>query len=498
MSAAGETRPRPGRRRFGRRAATYSALLWPGGIELIEYKADRKSTTVVRHVRRLSPFYAPDHAAQKLAEMVEAEGGRGGELVVVLRGFGSLHRYFALPSAPHEILAPIVRRDMQRFDPEMTDPLVGFVRVRFFEDDVGPKEELLAGSVSAAFAKQLTEACSARQISLRHLTIVPRAVQRLYDGFVGGTDPALIAILLPGAPVVAAFDHGLPILVREPPISADADPNPAASVAAELVERAAFFVRQKVGGVAVQRVMLAASGGDTDRFDAALTPGSGLSSQPLATMGASPGALLALGAALDAVEPDGLNLLPSDAPRRDARARVRRYRMMVAMPLVAALLFAGAGLIAEMRAFNRIELFESEVVARTPLVQQVLPTLESRFNHKRRLELLDQVGSGKEDVRRILEIVGDVTPSGTRLDTLGISPGSNTSSWQVTVAGNSTSTSSAAAVRQVNFLYKGLQQRLPVDDIDLRRLEYLSADSLGHSIAVGFGMSFIVTFGANP
>ena len=107
------------------------------------------------------------------------------------------------------------------------------------------------------------------------------------------------------------------------------------------------------------------------------------------------------------------------------------------------------------------------------------------------------MGGGKEDVRRILEIVGDVTPQGTRLDTVGITPAANAGAWQVRVAGRSIDASSASAVRSVNYLYKGLQQRLPVNDIDLQRLEYLSADTVSQDIAVGFGMSFIVTFEAN-
>ena len=57
-------------RRFGRRTPTYSALLWPGGIELIEYRSCRKATSVLRHVRRLSPFYSTDQAADRLAELV--------------------------------------------------------------------------------------------------------------------------------------------------------------------------------------------------------------------------------------------------------------------------------------------------------------------------------------------------------------------------------------------------------------------------------------------
>ena len=500
MSTATKARSGAGTGALGRlrtRTRTFAAVLWPGGIELIRYREQRRTTSVVSNVRELADFGTIQQAAARLAAMIEAEGGRGGSVVVALRGFGSSHRFLSLPLAPVDVVRPIVEREMLRYDPELRDPRVAIVRVRKQEEETPPKQDIFAAAVPALVVDQLNDALGRHGIELRHLTVVPRALQRLHNAFVGGDETALLLLLLPGAPIAGAFLGDRPLLIREPPLSA-AGPAFSAPLAAEMVTRTALFVRQQSGGTIVQRLFIAGTAEELDAVAAALPSQAGFQAQPLGTRGASAGTLAALGAALDALEPDPLDLLPraDDAAKRRAASAKPLVAVAAGALLLAAFAWAYTGLMSERRSRQQFESLESAVVERTPSLQAMQPTVEARMLHAQRIGLIDQVGSGKRQVGLILNAVEQASPNGIRYDSLRVAAAEG--GWSVFVGGVVNGSTNTIVFRRVNQLYKGIQARLPLDTIGLNYLQNLPRDTVQTSIAARFGISFIVSFGENP
>lgn len=484
------------RRQLGRRRARrFSAVAWPGGIDLVEYAEEREHATVVRHTRRLGPLGTAEELAASLAEMVETQGGRGSTLALGLRGFGTVHRIITLPVAAPELLLPIVVRDLQRFEPTLRDPVAGFVSLRRIPGDAAPKQDLLAAAVPEPVVEVLQRVLMQRQVTLGHLTVLPRAVQRVYEAFNDSSEPAVVAWVLPGSPVVAAFDSGELRLLRDPPIGADPESEETVPVAVQLIDRAVLFLRQQFGGLPVRRLLVAATPEHEQMLRDSIPEGWALEVEPLGGEAGAPGALAALGVALDAAEPDGLDLRP-DHPLRAGGAvdsePQKSWRLAAAIVLILGLAWAATGLYRELTAGREVRSTEQSAAASAASISGLLPTVRQREAHHQRLRLLERVHQGSREVGALLRQIDRTTPPSVRIDSLRVADAGDGNGWSVLLTGTSTGWTSAEAMQSVNEVYRGVQQRLPLTEFALDRLESFPPATEAGSIAVRFGMSFIV------
>ena len=195
----------------------------------------------------------PQRLGLSLAEAVESLGGRGGTLELGLSGFGSAHHILPLPMAPRDVLEPVVRRELLRYYPDLRDPVVGFTEGPEVEPGDGPRRELLVGAVPRELAETLHRVLAAREITLSHLTILPRALQGVYDTFDGGEPPAVAVLLLESGPLIGCFQTGALRLYIEPPLDIHGRPVRAAKAVADQVSRATLFLRQQFPGTGPAR-----------------------------------------------------------------------------------------------------------------------------------------------------------------------------------------------------------------------------------------------------
>ena len=404
----------------GRRG--FAAVLTPRGVHVVRYERVPGGLRAARYAREEGPYDDPREAAGRLAELVEAEGGRGARLALAVSGFGTFHQVLSLPPAPPELLAPVVARELARLHvfelPGLEDPVTGFARLG---PPAGGPQPVLAAAAPRPLLDALAAALGARRIALEHVTVVPQAVQRLYAAFVAAPGPAVVALLAPDSPVLAAFWQGALRLCWELILRQDGGAPADLTVLADRVRYGRLYLEQEFRPTSPVRVLLAAEPAEREAAERAL----GATVERLGPEGVGPGALLALGAALDALDEGGLNLLPG-APARVARAERLARRLAgagAAVLVTAALWWAWQGLGDAERAARRAEAARRALETRSAALAGIEPVLLERRAHAERVALLESLAGERARVYDVLAAVAAATPAAVRLDSLSLRRG---------------------------------------------------------------------------
>lgn len=472
----------------------YAAVAGPHGVHVVQYERGRGGLVVEGGVNQTPPGQDPERLAASLAEAIEALGGGGGELSLALSGFETAHHILTLPTADEEILRPIVRRELLRYYPDLEDPVIDFVFGARGEEPSTAHREMLVGAVPRGLALTLSRSLRERGIVLRQLTVLPQVLQSLYDTFDGSNAPAVMVLVLDTGTLIGCFHDGALRLFIEPPHDMRGRPVRDPASVTEQVERANLFLRQQFPNTRVQRVLLAA---ETDEFDAlrsALKERLGSAVTPLAE--ASPGRLAALGAALATDQDRALQLLPSEVRPRTPADRLTRRLAMVAAVLVAvaAVWWAGAGMILARNQAERAQALEEELSSALPELTRTSEVLEARRAHHLRLLFLRETETARAEVRRIMAGVAAATRPEVELEFLEVERSDG--GWTVSLAGRSEASGSAAAVRAIDALYRGIPDRLPVVDAEFGGMEGVNG-AADAPVAIAFDMSFIVLWQTN-
>lgn len=481
-----------------RPAARFAAVLSPGGLDLVCYENDRGGVSVLRSAHDPSPLPGIGEATERLADRIEAEGGRGARLALVVRGFGSAHHLFQLPDAKDDVLRSVVKREFRRLHADIEDPVVDFIRLGPDDPSAGPERRLLAAAIPRAVVEALHAALSARKIVLDHLTVGSAALLRVYYAFEDGRDNDVALLVLPGAPVVTGFTQGWLRFSHEPPIRVGSVIDPTAID--ELVKRAFFSLRRDShGSTADGRLLVSAEPEDRARLEGHLTIRSEQGFEPLGPPDARPGTLAALGAALDASDRTGLDLLPpSHRSPTEAQGRARLLASATAALLTAAVLaWSWSGVWAADRAADRLEPIVERIEEREPVLARLAATVRERAAQEQRGRFLE--GTSGLHVGEILDAIAEATPPTVRLDTLRVEHATGgRGTWRVALWGVARGASEAEALFGIQRLHDELPMLLPLDGITLGSLDSSgSSTSSGDAATVDFALDFSLTF-RNP
>lgn len=482
-------------------------MLTPAGVHAVEYRLGRRGIQILGYQERRLSGVDADAAIEALAEVVEGLGGRGGTLAVSLTGFGSVHHIQSLPSAPRDVLEPVVVRELRRFYPTLfargdEEPVVDFTPLESPVQEPGSAQrELLVAALPRRLVDRLHAELSARRIRLHHLTILPRAIACLYELVRRPDETAVAVVLVPRWPLLGFFHRGEIALFSEPLLGEPEQTPDALELVIEQVERGALFLRQQFRGAPVSRVMLAADAADGAVVRPRLRESVGAPVEPFGVFGEGPGALAALGAAIDARGEEGrFNLLPARLRLPSGTQRSAR-RLVVASALLVAAAGAGwawTGIRAEQDAQRRFAALSARVAEASPAVRTMEETLRQRQAHAQRVQALQQL-TGDHDLLR--EILWQLASGPRAVTVRELSLTRSPEGWSGTVRGIATARTSSAATDAVDRLYRDLAAGLPGSEVRLSQLGHLepqdgaSADAAARAddpIAVAFEIALIV------
>lgn len=482
----------------GRARAHYAAVVTPAGLHVIRYRRKRRLLEVERYRGSPETDISIRGAADRLADLLEAEGARGGSVSVAVAGFGTCHHLLALPPAAPDLLEPILQREMRRFFPDLYEkgqeqPYLAAVPTGSTAGSETPLREQLVGAIPRHVIHELNSALASRAIALAHVTVLPAAVARLHQSYVESPGTTVLALVMQQYSVAGFFHEGSLRLFTEPPVSApDQNIDPARRIG-DQVERGVLYLRQQFRGATPSTIWLAADPERTEQIEERIGVPEGMVVRSL-DPGEPPGSLLALGAALDAQDEAGLNLLPHEfrPPSRAERWTRGLGVAAAAVLLLATSWWAVAGVRAEADAAERLRALQETLVPRSAAYSRIQPVIAERQAHSVRSEILQRIVAEREKVPELLWPLQDAQPT--------ISMGAfhlnrTPDGWQGLVQGTATSWSSSDAAAAVEALHQQLGQELPPGSIQLDDLSYGGtgeAEQMPTSVAVSFRMSFIV------
>lgn len=480
-------------------AKRLAAVLTPTGAHLIRYRRRRGRLEVVRYRGEVTPRAGVEEAAKALAELIEAEGGRGVCVALGLAGFGSCHHLLSLPPAAPELLEPIVHREMRRFYPGLFEeegaPYIDFVAAADpGEGSEGTLRDLLVAGLPRSTVEAVRRALAPLGSVLEHVTVVPAAVANLFDAFVGRTETAALALVADGYSALGFFHEGGLRLFTEPPMRsglAGAD-----VVVAEQVDRGALYLRQQFRGARLRAVHLSASPAERPAILTTLQASDDVAVRQLAP-GEEPAALLALGVALNAEDERALNLLPHGMrpPSRSERLTRMVGSIAAGVVIVAVSWWALMGVRAEAVAAERFRNHQDTLVPRAAAFARIEPVVRERQAHATRSELLHRLIEERE---RIPELLWPLQAAGTAVQMQSFNLARTADGWQGRLVGQVESWSSADAAAIVEALQRELARSLPPGAVTLGDLAY-GTDSRGGQpsagVAVRFRMSLVIPAG---
>jgi hypothetical protein len=373
---------------------------------------------------------------------------------------------------------------MRRFYPdlftsEVGEPILEYVEIAAESASAGSSgREQLVAAAPVDLVRTVTEALAEHGVTISGWTIAPRALQRLHAAF---GDPALgeaVVLLLPGIPLLGLFHGGALRLVSEP-AGASAATGDLARTVGELVS--------------LDRVLVAGDRASTPAVVAELRAGRGLEVQSFGDQ--EPGALLALGAALDAEQPDRLSLLP---PAARPLSRSERLTRMLAVASVAVLIAASAwwtsdALHAEREARGAIEQLRSRLVDEQVATEEIRTAVMERQAHAERSALLEILARRHNRLPEVLWPLQAAAPE-VGVTRLRVSPSEE--GWRVDLTASARGRSSAEATDAVDALVRQLEAQLPGGRVSLSQMAYAPPASpvLGSAPLEGVGLTFEISF----
>ncbi len=459
----------------------FAAALTPHCIDVVEHLARGGNLFVERHTRTGEALASIPVAAERLADLVESLGGRGRSLNLALSGFESSYQVLELPPAERKLLQPVVERELKRLEPNIVQPVVGFS----FDSPTwhGPKTAppgVLAAAIPRSTLEILVGTLERRGIALGHLTVTPQAMQRLYEVFCGAEDPVLLVLVIPELTVIAAFVEGRVRLCWESNVRTAPGGAIDRDVLAGRLAAARHFVQQISRGRAPAKVFLSADPEERPLLEDLISRAIPVSCEPLGPLQAAPGALLALGASLDAASADRMDLLPDSL--KPQVAPEPRLRAMVAAVCTLAIAAAGWGAwtglsraAASSREGNDLE----ALAALEARLEALEPILLERKAHANRVALLGELAARRRLPPSLLDAIGLATPPAVQLDTITIERGEG--GWQARVSGRGAGVHAASAMSSVDQMFRELARLVPSASVTLTDLSDTGSDRAGEA-----------------
>lgn len=475
---------------------TFAALISPHGVTLVEHQRDRDWVRAIGQWTDHRPAVSVDEAITRLTALLDRTGARKPRLAVALEQFGVIHHLMTLPNAADAIIEPIVRRELHRVF-NAPDPVIAFTR-----DDTasvepgGPRQIMIAGAPpDTVDALRLLESNGAR---IEIATVVPKAMHSLYELGGASKEPTAVLICLESGPHLAFFLDGRLELAIGPPMAPDGD-RPTLAMILDQLERGAVYFREEFGGAEATRVLLAAHEEDYTDIAHAIESRVTARVKPLFKGAASPEAVVAIGAALEAQHRSPLDLFPHrPTAKRRARALVTgpgRY-MTTAVAAAAIALVWGATQVYSFAAARRENARLRETIAAAlPATTAMRAVAQRRADRVAQAAFVRDRIADRSTLTGTLAAISANASESIALDTVHVRRADD--GWSATVEGTAHGASTTQAVFGVDALLKGIRALHTVSVASLDDFAYsqAGADSLRSTttpVTIAFHLSFTV------
>jgi hypothetical protein len=494
---------------------SFGALIDPDRVYVIEYVRQSAGVEIVDHMSVARTMSSIEEAADAVVELVRATAKPGeSRLTAAIRGFGISYHLLTLPPAGADVLAPIIDREMRRVFPDIEDPLVGFAvgghidrrtgKVAPAAAKKGRPERRSAASSGEVLPLEILAAAAPRYvvdtvagtlqragIQLDHLTVVPQAMARLYREVNGSPDPAALAIMLQGSPVIGVFQGGDVRFISEPPTSDEGLSAVDIQTVIDQVGRARIHLRQHFRGADIEKIYVAADPADQAHVDAVLNAALNVEVVPLAPAMGPPAAIAALGSVLNAEAGTEMVLYPAptDLRRAAERNKLRTWTMAAAAACLLAVFVAVFATIAASKAAGDLREERAAADAQMAKIAPAMGVISERRSNMERAAAMRQHYTGRQHLARLVNGIRLAQPVNVRLTGATLTRVSG-GGWRVEITGSAVGTTGADVLEGVAEFSRELPARIPLQGFSLDSFEYAgdAGDMLGN-----FKISFTST-----
>ena len=470
------------------------AYICPRGVSGIEYRATRSGIEVTRSFEVPGRIESERQAMEWLLAALGDANITRADLVVTLRGFGTVHHVLPVPPAGDELLAPIVERELRRLEPGLDAPTTSWLPLPSDPAEIrdGPAlKQVLAAGAPRHVVETMEHAIHAAGHKLTHLTALPAAIQRLHEEFVGDTEPmALVAPLRDGA-FLGFFIAGAMRLTVDPPLAPDEQHD--AEALAEETELGATFLRQQFRGAQLSNVVLVAPPTAFTDAESVFARKLSIPVTRIMTGDLSSGGLAALGGVLDARSASPLGLGTSQG--KGASGRGGGLRVAANASILVAAVVAGFALFSAYQAReagNRLRAMRPRLEQESFGLGPVRQTANQRRLIRDALALLGLVEGDRRQLRTSLASLSAAALPPVRLDDIHLARGND--GWSATVAGSVNTESTARSVELLHEFYRDLPKQLRVEQLVLQDLVYENVPAEVTMRGVRFRLAFVLPY----
>ncbi|HYC51277.1 MAG TPA: hypothetical protein VEB19_09245 [Gemmatimonadaceae bacterium] len=466
----------------------------PRGVFGVECRPASGGVEVVRMFGEPFALRTPAEAAEQLVAVMAAAGIARADIAATIRGFGAAHHTLQLPPAPDSVLGPVIEREVRRLEPHLTDCVIQWMSLPALDSGpttAPPQRSVFAMGVPTDTIRTLETVVAASGHSLRHVTALPVAMQRLLDQFDSGTGTIATVVPLPdGAYIGFSLSGGVRLIV-EPPLPSDISHEAAAL--AEEVDLAAMFVRQQFRGANTDRVVLIGARQSLSELKTSLAERLRIPIKQLEAESLTPVGFVALGAVLDARSDSPQSLGGKTrlraASRGMSRLETASYIAIVLLALVG--FWTAAETVRSVRAGTALETARRRLERDAFGLAPARATAEQRRIVRNALAAVQLASADRVRLQTALSRIADVARAPVHLDSLRMLRADD--GWRAVMTGNVRSSSNARAVQALHDLYRDLPQRLPIDSLRLDRLSYPDGEQSDETGVVRFQLSFGIT-----
>lgn len=486
------------------RDRSFGALIGHDAVTLVEYQAERGGIRVVGTWTDTTPSGSVHEALSRLSSLITSQGVRRARLALAIEQFGVFHHVMTLPPAADDVLRPVVMREVQRVF-GIPDPVVVFTRGTAQErrdptradERTAPRQLFVAGAPRETIGALRSELAS-KGIQLEIATVVPKAMHSLYEAAGAGLEATAVLVCLESGPHLAFFLDGRLELAIDPPIALEGD-RPTVSMILDQVERGAVYFRQQFRGATATRVLLAARADEYRELAAALEDRLSARVAPLFAGQASPEAVIAMGAVLEARHAKPLDLYPHPPTAADRMAVMLRgpngaVAAAAGVALIAAV-WAAAQVASVSRAQNETEALRKSLREALPAVAPMRAIAERREATVKQVGFVRDAVNERATIARTLAAIGSTLPAGAVLDTLSLARAPN--GWSSHVAGTVSGASAAQAVHGLEALMESIRTRPTVSAVTLDGFDYANVAQDSTKRDVGVTLRFQVSLTIN-
>ncbi|MGI9139481.1 MAG: hypothetical protein ACR2GJ_00020 [Gemmatimonadaceae bacterium] len=490
---------------------SFGAFIDPDRVYVIEYRRRSSGIEVIDHmsVARAMPDIVD--AADATAELIRSTAGSGNSaLTATIRGFGTSYHLLTLPPAGVDVLTPVVEREMRRLFPDIEEPAVAFSVGGYIDRRTGkppatkglPERrasdepevlplEILAATTPGRVVSALATRLRSSGIRLDHLTVLPQAMSRLFREVSRSSRPSAVAMMLPGAPVIAVFQAGDVRFVAEPPSAPNAGSDDDVQTVIDQVGRARIHLRGNYRGADVETMYVAAEPADRSHVASVLNAALNIEVQPLADAIGPPAALAALGGVLNAESGTDMTLYPTagEMIRLEQRKKASTIMLAAAIVCIIAIAFAVFNTISATQATAELREERAAADAQLARLAPMMGVIEQRRANVERIAAIQSHRGGQQQIARIINGMRLAQPPNVGLTSSTLTR--TEAGWTVAMTGRAIGSTGAQVLRGVDSFYRELPRRVPLDSVSIVSFDYAT----GNGIVGDFTMSFVARAG---